>query len=168
MNCLFSLVFVFKLSICVVALSSLYSKLRFSPVASYVFRPLKELSKFQLATKCQSMKQQYQLYVCLLAKNNLNDTRKRNLYQILRMCVCVCVFFSTTNGRVQVYNISPKIIFPQKCPIWKYFFSKNSSDSQIGLGLRPRLILAVLGIFSSNYSKLDSMQSYYIQNRIIK
>ena len=35
MKCLFSIVFVFKLSICVVALSSLYSKLRFSPVAPY-------------------------------------------------------------------------------------------------------------------------------------
>ena len=59
MNCLFSLVFVLKLSICVVVLSSLYSKLGFSPVAPYVFRPLKELSKFELATKYQSMKQQY-------------------------------------------------------------------------------------------------------------
>ena len=35
MKCLFSIVFVFKLSICVVALSSLYSKLRFSPVVPY-------------------------------------------------------------------------------------------------------------------------------------
>ena len=33
MKCLFSIVFVFKWSICVVALSSLYSKLLFSPLA---------------------------------------------------------------------------------------------------------------------------------------
>ena len=122
MNCLFSLVFVFKLSICVVALSSLYSKLRFSSVAQYVFRPLKELSKFELATKCQSMKQQYQLYVCLLAKNNLNDTRKRNLFQILRMCVYVCVFFFSykrTGSSVQYFAKTVQVgnNFSQKIPL---------------------------------------------------
>ena len=36
MKCLFSIVSVFKLSVCVVALFSLYSKLRFSPVARII------------------------------------------------------------------------------------------------------------------------------------
>ena len=46
------------------------------------FRSLKELSKFQLATKCQSMKEQYQFTVCLLVKNklNLSDSIRINLF----------------------------------------------------------------------------------------
>ena len=140
MNCLFSLVFVFKLSICVVALSSLYSKLRFSSVAQYVFRPLKELSKFELATKCQSMKQQYQLYVCLLAKNNLNDTRKRNLFKTLRMCVCVFFFnYKRTGSSVQYFaknNISPKMstleIFFLKKFLWQPNWTRPTASSNFG------------------------------------
>ena len=46
MNGLFSLVFVLELRIGVVALPSLYSKLRFSHVAPLTFRSLKKLSKF--------------------------------------------------------------------------------------------------------------------------
>ena len=72
------------------------------------------------------------------------------------VCVCVCVFFffqlQTDGFKCIIFR--KKIIFPKKCPIWKYFLSKNSSDSQIGLGLRPRPILAVLGIFLSNYFQI--------------
>ena len=72
-----------------------------------------------------------------------------------RSCVCVCVcFFQLQTDGFKCTIFRKKIIFPQKCPIWKYFFSKNSSDSQIGLSLLPRLILAVLGIFSSNYFQI--------------
>ena len=118
------------------------------------------------------MKQQCQLYVCLLAKNNLNDTRKRNLFQILRVrcvcvCVCVCVyFFSTTNGRVEAYNISQKNNISQKMSNLEIIFLKNSSDIQIGLGLRPPPILAVLGIVSSNYFQVGQhIVLLYIQIR---
>ena len=63
------------------------------------------------------------------------------------VCACVCFFFQLQTDGFKCTIFRQKIIFPKKCPIWKYFFSKNSSDSQIGLGLRPRPILAVLGIF---------------------
>ena len=43
---------------------------------------------------------------------------------------------------------------------------KNSSDNQIGLGLRPRPIMAVLGIFYPIISKLDSMYPHYIYKSV--
>ena len=82
MKCLFSIAFVFKLSIRVVTLSSLYSKLRFSPVSTVSFRSLRELSKYfnwQQNAK-EYMKEQYWFYVCLFVKDKLNDTISINLF----------------------------------------------------------------------------------------
>ena len=95
MECLFSIVFVFKLSICVVALSSLYSKLRFSPVV-----PITQIIEGALlATKCQSMKEQYWFYVCLLVKNKLNETKNNSF---LDLAVCFC-FNKQTSSSVQYF-----------------------------------------------------------------
>ena len=78
MKCLFSIVFVFKLSICVVALSSLYSKLRFSPVAPYQPDHRRRFQNFNIGNKMPKYER----------------------------AILQCVFVSTTNGSSVQYFAS--------------------------------------------------------------
>ena len=69
MKCLFSIVFVFKLSICVVALSSFVLEIAVFTCSTVSFRSSKELSKFLLATteipKCERAILALRLSTCI-------------------------------------------------------------------------------------------------------